>query len=87
VHRELFEEINWSTERVFDQTMCRAREIGLDVKLLPPGYDIDDATSLRRLCNELLRENLCADIAPNTRKFLRELIAQKKLSGVLSAPI
>src|SRR5207244_7854618 len=42
-HRELFEEIDWSTERVFDQTMRRARGMGLDVKLLPRGYDVDDA--------------------------------------------
>ncbi|HEY4257374.1 MAG: TIGR04282 family arsenosugar biosynthesis glycosyltransferase [Candidatus Udaeobacter sp.] len=78
-HRELFEQIDWSTERVFSQTMGRAREIGLEVKLLPPGYDVDDAASLRRLCNEVLRDNGCTDIAPHTRKFVGELIAQKKL--------
>ena len=86
-HRELFEQIDWSTKRVFEQTMRRAREIGLEVKLLPPGYDIDDAASLRRLCNELLRDNVRTDIAPNTRKVVRELIAQKRLGSVLSAPI
>ena len=85
--RELFEEIDWSTKRVFDQTMSRAREIGLEVKLLPPGYDIDDAAGLRRLCNELRRRNVRTDIAPNTRKFVRELLAQKKLGSVLSAPV
>ena len=78
-HRELFEEIDWSTERVFDQTMRRAREMDLEVKLLPRGYDVDDAASLRCLCNELLRDNVRADIAPNTRKFLASLIARKKL--------
>lgn len=82
-HRELFEQIDWSTERVFDQTMRRAREIGLQVKLLPPGYDIDDAASLRRLCNEVLRDNVRTDIASHTRKFVHGLIAQKKLGGVL----
>jgi glycosyltransferase A (GT-A) superfamily protein (DUF2064 family) len=78
-HRELFERINWSTERVFDQTMRRAREIGLEVKLLPSGYDIDDAAGLRRLCNELLRDSVRTEIAPHTRKFMRQLIVQKKL--------
>jgi uncharacterized protein len=81
-HRELFEQIDWSTKRVFDQTMCRAQELGLEVKLLPLGYDIDDAASLRRLCNELLGDNVRTDIAPNTRTFVRELIAQKKLASV-----
>ena len=78
-HHELFELIDWSTERVFDQTMRRAREMGLEIKLLPRGYDVDDAASLHRLCNELLRDNIRADIAPNTRKFLASLIARKKL--------
>ena len=53
-HRHLFEQIDWSTERVLNQTMQRATEIGIEVKLLPTGYDVDDDASLRRLCNELL---------------------------------
>src|SRR6266568_8852035 len=47
-YRELFEQIDWSKERVFNQTIRRAREIGLEVKLLPAGYDVDDSASLRR---------------------------------------
>ena len=78
-HRELFEQIDWSTERVFDQTMRRAREIGLEVKLLPPGYDVDDAASLRRLCKELLSQSTSDSVAPSTRKFLADIVAQKKL--------
>ncbi len=78
-YRELFEQIDWSTERVFNQTIRRAREIGLEVKLLPAGYDVDDSASLRRLCNEVLCDNVRTDVAPHTRNFVRELIAQKKL--------
>ncbi|PYL62605.1 MAG: glycosyltransferase [Verrucomicrobia bacterium] len=78
-HRELFEEIDWSTERVFDQTMRRARGMGLEVKLLPRGYDVDDAASLQRLRDELLGRNARHNVALNTRKFLASLIARKKL--------
>ena len=78
-HRELFERIDWSTERVFDQTMRRARELGLEVKLLPSGYDIDDAASLHRLYNELQRDSVHPEIAPHTREFMRQLMVQKKL--------
>jgi len=78
-HRALFEQIDWSTERVFEQTRARAREIGLEVELLAHGYDVDDAASLRRLCNEVMRDNVRTDIAPHTRRFVRDLIAQKKL--------
>jgi uncharacterized protein len=78
-HRHLFEQIDWSTERVLQQTMQRATEIGLEVKLLPPGYDVDYAASLRRLCDELLGKNARVGVAPNTRKFLVSIAAQDKL--------
>jgi uncharacterized protein len=78
-HRELFEQIDWSTERVFEQTRARAREIGLEVELLAHGYDVDDAASLRRLCKELLSQSTSDSVAPSTRKFLADIVAQKKL--------
>jgi glycosyltransferase A (GT-A) superfamily protein (DUF2064 family) len=78
-HRRLFEQIDWSTEQVFEQTIQRATEIGLEVKLLPTGYDVDDGVSLLRLCDELLAIGAPADIAPRTRQFLAELSAQMKL--------
>jgi rSAM/selenodomain-associated transferase 1 len=78
-HKELFEGIDWSTERVLAQTMKRVREIGLEVELLEPGYDVDDAASLRRLCSDFLGETASLDIAQHTRRFLRKLAAQKTL--------
>ncbi len=76
-YRQLFEDIDWSTERVFTQTMERARELTLSVHVLPNFYDIDDAQALRRLCRELLG-NKSDDVAPATRKFLAELIARDR---------
>jgi len=77
--RHLFEQIDWSTERVLNQTMQRAADIGIDVKLLPRGYDVDDGVSLRRLCNELLAEQRDDSVARSTRQLLAALVAQKKL--------
>jgi rSAM/selenodomain-associated transferase 1 len=76
LHRRLFEEIDWSTDRVFAQTMKRAAETGLEVHQLPSGFDVDDGVTLRRLCDELLGEKSrsTTDIAPATRKFLSEII-------------
>ena len=54
-HRRVFEDIAWSTERVAQQTLDRAREIDLDVHVLPVWYDVDDADGLRRLGSELRR--------------------------------
>ena len=54
MHQRLFEQIDWSTERVFQQTLERAREIGLEAELLPTWYDVDDGATLERLRRELL---------------------------------
>jgi rSAM/selenodomain-associated transferase 1 len=52
-HRRMFEDITWSTEQVAEQTLERAREIGLDVHILPAWYDVDDLRSLRMLHQEI----------------------------------
>jgi rSAM/selenodomain-associated transferase 1 len=78
-HKHLFNEIDWSTERVLNQTIQRGTEIGLEVKLLPSGYDVDDGAGLRRLCEELLGDRADANIAAYTREFLASLVVRKKL--------
>jgi rSAM/selenodomain-associated transferase 1 len=77
-HRGIFEGIDWSTDRVLEQTKQRAAELNLEVKLLPAGYDVDDGVTLRRLCGELLenKSEATIDRAPSTTAFLRELVAR-----------
>jgi uncharacterized protein len=79
LHTELFERIDWSTERVLAQTMRNAAKIGLKVKLLPMEYDIDDGAALRRLSSELLGQNARDSVAPSTRKFLARIAVRNKL--------
>jgi uncharacterized protein len=76
LHRRIFERIDWSTERVLDQTMQVAAEVGVPVHQLPNGYDVDDRATLRRLCDELLGEKRRSsiDVAPATRQFLVDII-------------
>jgi rSAM/selenodomain-associated transferase 1 len=76
LHREIFEEVDWSTERVLEQTKQHAMQIGVDVHELARGFDVDDRATLHRLCDELLGENAHDGVAPQTQKFLRELIAR-----------
>jgi hypothetical protein len=52
-HPRLFEEIDWSTELVFRQTLARAREIGVAVASLPEWYDVDDEATLALLAREI----------------------------------
>ncbi len=56
-HRRMFENIEWSTSRVAEQTLQRARDIGLNVHTLPVWYDVDDVDGLHRLNAELNGEH------------------------------
>jgi rSAM/selenodomain-associated transferase 1 len=74
-HRRLFEQIDWSTERVFVQTLERAREISLAAELLPGWYDVDDGATLERLRVELASPAGAGYDARHTRAFLQSLPA------------
>src|SRR5262249_17765228 len=49
LHGHLFEAIDWSTERVYRQTVERAGEIEVAVTALAEWYDVDDEASLSQL--------------------------------------
>jgi len=82
LHHRLFDQIDWSTERVFDQTLERAREIGLKAELLPTWYDVDDAATLERLRRELAAPAGAGYDAKHTRGYLQSLqVAQGSFSA------
>ena len=73
LHRRVFEEIDWSTERVFTQTKERAAELSVPVYELERGLDVDDRVTLMRLCERLFCVEANPTEAVATRKFLGEL--------------
>jgi rSAM/selenodomain-associated transferase 1 len=76
-HRRLFEDIAWSTERVFGQTLDRAAELGLETVILPRWYDVDDVESLDRLRREILGAGIPGAYgAPHTARLLRRFPAE-----------
>lgn len=75
VHITMFDRIDWSTPRVFGQSLARAAEIGLEVARLAPWYDIDDAATMSRLQMELAAPQGPGFAAPATAGFLRGLLA------------
>jgi rSAM/selenodomain-associated transferase 1 len=81
-HRRLFEEIDWSTDRVYRQTIARAGEIGLAVASLPEWYDVDDEETFAVLTRELHLGPAPTDgyrggyPAPATGAFLKRLAAE-----------
>jgi uncharacterized protein len=75
LHDRLFADIDWSTEKVLQQTLDRAAELQLDVHELPTWFDVDDGATLRRLCEVLLPS--AATSAPATRHFLADIVSRE----------
>lgn len=65
--RDLFSDIPMGTDRVFDETVERARSMGLAVRCLEPSFDVDTIDDLERLRDFLVTED---DPLPRTREAL-----------------
>jgi rSAM/selenodomain-associated transferase 1 len=63
-HAHLFEDIAWSTGAVAGQTLQRARQIGLEMVVLPSWFDVDDADSLRQLLEHFASHGPSTDLTP-----------------------
>jgi uncharacterized protein len=91
LHRRLFEDIDWSTDRVAAQTLERARELGLAVHQLPSWYDVDDFAALRLLVDELFEDRRFRlwgsrpTPAAWTRRELERLLTRTDLASKLAA--
>jgi glycosyltransferase A (GT-A) superfamily protein (DUF2064 family) len=70
LHRDLFDNMPWSTAAVAPETQKRATAKGLKVAWLPPWFDIDTAEDLRRLQATLARTT--ATEPRSTRQFFLE---------------
>jgi rSAM/selenodomain-associated transferase 1 len=82
-HARLFEDIAWSTPRVFAQTVERGRAIGLEPFVLPIWYDVDDIAALQRLYAELrgtddTHNPGAVHRAAHTGAFLRQLFRDNR---------
>jgi hypothetical protein len=70
VHRELFEDMPWSTAQVVPETFRRAERKGLTVATLPPWFDIDTPEDLEHLQASLA--DSAGNAARHTRRFFME---------------
>lgn len=70
-HLGVFEEITWSTDLVYGQTLQRAEELGLHVAAVDQWYDVDTAADLDHLRQEL--RGRPPEVAPMTRAALARL--------------
>jgi hypothetical protein len=65
---ELFEDIPWSTEKVFDLTLRKIHKGGYKCKILPSWFDVDDMKGFNALKDQLSLE---PDLAPYTQAFIK----------------
>jgi rSAM/selenodomain-associated transferase 1 len=77
-HRELFDEIAWSTAMVLPETVRRAAAKRLRVVSLPRWFDVDTADDLERLKASL--HGMDGDEPRHTRRFFMERTGPKNLS-------
>ena len=70
-HARIFQDIAWSTDAVFAQTLERAGELGLEVARMPSWYDVDDAAALRRLVGELFSHQSSGEPTESPRSKAR----------------
>ncbi|MGI8811987.1 MAG: TIGR04282 family arsenosugar biosynthesis glycosyltransferase [Pyrinomonadaceae bacterium] len=67
----IFNRIDWSTERVYRQTIARAKEAGLDdIVELPPWYDVDVPADLIRLDRDVRSNSDSEKEIPETYRWL-----------------
>lgn len=76
----VFQDIDWSGERVLTQTVERLATAGLSLHLLPMGYDVDTPADLQMLYGHLAAMRLAGEpgIAPRTWKVVEKHIANPK---------
>ncbi len=65
---DLFENITWSSDQVFSQTLDTCRRLRLRVYRLPQWYDVDIDDDLRHLRKDLAKNPAAA---PHTEAYLR----------------
>ena len=72
----IFEEITWSTDVVFRETLRKIQGVNARLGLLPPWYDVDTPTGLQLLQDHLLGMTLAGEniSAPQTYNELTECL-------------
>ncbi len=66
IYARLFENVEWSSPRVFEQTARNIERLEMNLRLIPDWYDVDAPDDLRRLRDEILNDAQAPKIAAQT---------------------
>ena len=69
----IFDGVDWSTSRVFSQTLTRTQELNKQLCVLPPWYDVDTSDNLEFLRSHILSMKMSgnSELPNNTMQFLK----------------
>ncbi|MDQ3749750.1 MAG: TIGR04282 family arsenosugar biosynthesis glycosyltransferase [Acidobacteriota bacterium] len=70
LEKEIFEAVEWSSPKTFNQMVQNIENLGWKLSLLPNWYDVDTPDDLKRLKKDLSKN---PSIAPKTFEFLESL--------------
>lgn len=73
----LFEEIDWSTERVLSQTAGQIKDLGLSLDLLPVWYDVDSVAGVEMLQGHLTAIDIASPPVASTLTHTREFLSDE----------
>ncbi len=72
-HKTIFEDIRWSSDKVFAQTIAKIKMVGdVDLQILPKWYDVDNTEDLLRLRSELLSDDTARKLASRTNLWFED---------------
>lgn len=85
-HPQVLRAIDWGTDRVYDQTLNRAAEAGLEACALPRWYDIDEPGDLEALSRRLASRRESSATETVDERALRTLAQQIRTVTNSSTP-
>lgn len=68
----LFDRIEWSSALVYGQMTRNVERLKINLQTIPAWYDVDTPNDLRRLRDELLKNEKVQKIAPHTFQWLNQ---------------
>ena len=77
--RGIFDKIDWSSDRVFAQTISRLKKAGEGFRILNPWYDVDTPESLRFLVNHV--DALAESKSEELPRFTYEVVKDLRMNG------
>ena len=73
---QIFRDIPWSTEHVWQNTIERLEKESIEYKVLEPWYDVDDWDDLQKLVADLNSDSVTDPILIRLREKITEILAE-----------